>query len=225
MPRERAWRFNGFRARTMAKSEQIRAVFVGSGRTAWDEAGRVGGACDLPLTAAGLATVRAQLPALAGAKLSAILTSNDEASKQTAALVAAAAEGLAPRIRPIEGLADACMGLWEGLRHAELEEKFPKVYKSWREDPEAVIVPEGETLSEAQTRIVQALGSPFGRAGGDGAIAVVLRPMALTLVRCWVDAAPLRNVWSMVNEAPGLMWRTIPRDQLRRKPAPVRMTA
>lgn len=187
----------------------------------------MGGACDLPLTPIGLADAEAGLKALAGVKLSSILTSSDGASRQTAGLAAArvATDGVAPRIKLVEGLADACMGLWEGMRHAELEEKFPKVYKSWREDPEAVIVPEGETLVEAQTRIVQALGSCFSRVNAEGATAVVLRPMALALVRCWLDVAPLRNVWSMVNEAPALMWRTIPRDQLRRKPAPVRMTA
>ncbi len=211
----------------MAKSENIRVVMVCGGRTAWDEAGRVGGACDLPMTPQGQAELQTSMAELAGARLAAVLTAPDESSRQTAQLVSATiASGTPPKVRKVNDLADVCMGLWEGMRHEEIQEKFPKAFRQWREDPQAIVVPEGETLEEAQNRIVQALSSALGRyGGGDGAVAIVLRPMALTLVRCWLEAAPLRNVWSMLSDAPGLRWRTIERDQLRRRPTPVRINA
>lgn len=209
----------------MAKSEHIRIVLLASGRTAWDEAGRIGGACDLPMTPGGREAVAAHARTIADARLRTVLAAPDAASQETARLVAAASdqsEG-SPKLRTVEDLRDLCLGLWEGLRHAEIEEKFPTAYRSWRDDPEAVVVPEAETVEEAQARIVQALRSALVRATGDAAHAVVLRPTALALVRCWLDAAPLRTVWSMMSDAP--MWRTIPRDQLRKRPAPVRVGA
>lgn len=213
------------RARSMAKSEHIRVVFLASGRTAWDEAGRIGGACDLPMTPGGREAVAAQAKTLADARLRTVLSAPDAASQETARIIAAACDHSdgPPKIRLIEDFRDVCLGLWEGLRHAEIEEKFPTVYRSWRDDPGAVMVPEAETVEEAQARIVQALRSSLVRATGEAAHAVVLRPTALALVRCWLDAAPLRTVWSMMSEAP--TWRTIPRDQLRKRPAPVRVGA
>lgn len=205
----------------MAKRANIRAVLVASGRTAWDEGGRVGGACDLPLTPAGQLDIETAIKPLAEAHLGLVLCAPDEASRQTAEVVGkTAAGGPPPRIRQVEGLSDVCLGLWEGLRHEEIQEKFPKAFRQWREDPQAVVVPEGETLEEAQGRLVLALGSALGRVG-TGAVAIVVRPLALTLLRCRLEAAPLRNVWSMLNDAQGLRWQTIERDLLRRLPARV----
>jgi probable phosphoglycerate mutase len=210
----------------MAKTENIRVVLVASGRTAWDEAGRIGGACDLPLTPAGKTDLQALFKPLHESRLATILSAPDECSCQTAEAVAASADPAAPapRIKRIDALSDVCMGLWEGLRAEEIQEKFPKAYRQWREDPQALVIPEAETLDEAQQRLVQALSSALGRVNGDGAVALVLRPMALTVVRCWLESAPLRSLWSMLNDAVGLRWETIERSRLRRKP-PVRISA
>lgn len=211
----------------MAKSENIRVVLVCSGHTAWDEAGRVGGACDLPLTPQGKTDIESAVRPLAEARFAGVVCAPDESSRQTAEMVAATAgsAGQAPKIKQVDGLGDVCMGLWEGMRNEEIQEKFPKAFRQWREDPQAVVVPEGETLDEAQSRLAQALSNTLSRVNGDGTVAIVLRPLALTLVRCWLEAAPLRNVWSMLNDAQGLRWRTIERDQLRRRPSPVRLSA
>lgn len=207
----------------MAKSNDIRVVLIASGRTAWDEAGRVGGACDLPLTEAGAAQVRGTLAGLAETRLATVISAPDESSVQTAALVAASVSPVpAPKMRRVDELADVCMGLWEGLRNEEIHDKFPKAFRQWRDDPQAVVIPEGEMLEEAQNRLVQAFSSGLGRVNGDGAAAVVVRPMAHAVIRCWIESAPLRSVWSMLNEAQDLRWETISRDRLRRRP-PVRL--
>lgn len=206
----------------MAKTETTRVVFIEAGPTAWDESGRITGSCDLPLAAAGLARAQAEAKELAGAKLAAVITGPDEACRQTAEVVVGASDPASkPKVKLIAGLGEVCLGLWEGMRQDQLAEKCPTAYRQWREDPESVVVPEGETLEEAQGRVVQALGSALGRVGGEGAVAVVLRPMALALIRCWLDSAGLKNVWSMVTEGGGQGpdWRTLSKEQLRRPAA------
>ena len=208
----------------MAKSETTRVVFIEAGPTAWDESGRIAGSCDLPLTPAGVARATDAAKELVGAKLSVIIAGPDEASRQTAEVVAGALEAAGrPKVKLIAGLGEMCLGLWEGMRQEQLAEKCPTAYRQWREAPESVVVPEGETLEEAQERAVQALGAALNRVGG-GAVAVVLRPIALALVRCWLDSVGLRNVWSMVSESHGPDWRTLHREQFRR-PAAARVRA
>ncbi len=204
----------------MAKSEQIRVVLVRSGRTPWDDAGRIGGSSDLPLSPKGRATVLTEAGALTGAQVSVVVCSPDEASLESARILAksvAGPDGDEPRVRPVEELGNVCLGLWEGRTSSELEEKCPRTYRQWREAPTAVVVPEGETLEEAQDRITKALTRFLERADGDGCVAIVLRPLAMALVRCWLDARDLDGVWSIVEDQEPTQWRTIPRELLRKR--------
>lgn len=198
----------------MAKPDQVRVVFFRSGRTDWDVEGRIAGSTDLPLAAVGLSEVDADAKALGPATLSAVLCGPDEASRVTATVVARAAGG-SPKIKPIVELSEICLGLWEGQLRTELSRKCPSVCRQWKEDPGAVIVPEGETFLEAQDRVATALRKALSRSAGDGAVAVVLRPIALGLALCWIDGAGIRTVWPMVDGARGPIWRTLRRELLR----------
>ena len=212
----------------MAKPEQIRVVLIRSGRTPWDDAGRIGGSSDLPLSPKGRTAVETAAGTLCGTQVSVVACSPDEASLESARIVAkavAGAGGQEPKVRPIAELANVCLGLWEGRTSSELEEKCPKAYRLWREAPTAVVVPEGETLEEAQVRITKALTRTLERAEGNACVAVVLRPLALALVRCWLDARDLDGVWSMVNDQEPTQWRTIPRELLRKRAERTRASA
>jgi len=198
----------------MAKSEQVRVVFIRSGRTEWDAAGRIAGSTDLPVAAACRAEIAEVVRAIGPAKLSAVVSAPDEASLTTAHAVAGNAIG-SPKVKAIPELAEICLGLWEGQLKEDLARKFPSVCRQWQEDPAGVMVPEGETFAEAQDRVVAALKRVLVRASGDEAVAVVLRPIALGLGLCWVDGAELRNVWPMVEGVHGPVWRTLRRELLR----------
>jgi broad specificity phosphatase PhoE len=202
------------RQATMAKSEQVRVVFVPSGGTDWCQAGRVVGSTDLPLGAEFRPEVEALADKLKDAKLSVILSSPDEASVTTARAVASKVTG-SPKIKPIDDLAEVCLGLWEGKLKADLEKKFPTAYRQWEDDPAALVVPEGETFQEAQARVTSALQKLLGKSNGDGAVGVVLRPIVLALTLCWLDGAEIKSVWSMVQGTTGPVWRTVRRELLK----------
>jgi len=51
-------------------------------------------------------------------------------------------------------IAEMHYGLWEGLSHDEIEEKFPNMLAQWRKDPTGMRPPQGESPEELQTRII-----------------------------------------------------------------------
>jgi broad specificity phosphatase PhoE len=196
----------------MAKSNEIRVLLLRTGQTAWDQAGRLCGATDVPLSSDGLETAKQQAASLTGEQVSTILCGPDEASMATAQELAKSIGG---KVKPVEGLGEVNLGLWEGLLESELEEKCPRLYRQWVEDPASVQVPEGEGLQEARDRIVEVLNRALAKTR-NGAVGVVLRPLAHALVGCEFAGTSCRSVWSMMKTGPSMQWRTVAREALRR---------
>jgi probable phosphoglycerate mutase len=196
----------------MAKSDEIRVLLVRTGQTEWECAGRVCGAADVPLSPAGEAEARSSVESLTEAHLSTVFCGPDEASMATAK---ALAEKTGAKVRTVDELGEVSLGLWEGKLESELEETCPRLYRQWIEDPASVHAPEGETLEEARERLVETLGRALARSR-NGAVGVVLRPLAHALVGCELSGTPIRGVWSMMKSGGPLQWQTIPRDSLKK---------
>jgi probable phosphoglycerate mutase len=199
----------------MAKPQEIRVLLFRTGETEWDRTGRIAGAADVPLSMGGFEAVRRGVSAAEGAAISTVFCGPDEASQTTAAELAKASGA---RIKVIDELGEIHLGLWEGLLKSELEGKCPKAYRQWIENPGSVQAPEGESLDEAQSRIMNALGRSLSKAKPDnGAVAFVLRPVAMALVGCSLGGVPTKNVWSMLESGPATQWRSLPRNLSRRE--------
>jgi probable phosphoglycerate mutase len=172
------------------------------------------GATDVPLSQHGRDTVRETADSLADVRLSTIFCGPDEASQVTAQQIAGATGG---KIRINEELAEINLGLWEGILASELEDKCPKAYRQWFDDPAHVQVPEGESLDEARSRIIDGLARVLERVKpGNGAVGVVLRPIALALVSCELTGTPTSSLWSIIKTAPSTQWRTVEKETFRR---------
>lgn len=194
----------------MGKSKDIRVLLVRTGETEWDRAGRIAGSTDVPLSIGGFEAVRTLAQEFKETRLSSVYCGPDEASQTTARELAQVTGG---KVKVIDELGEIHLGLWEGMLETELQEKCPKAFRQWEEDPSVIQAPEGESLDQAQTRIMEAIGRSLSKAKTDnGAVAVVLRPVAMALVGCALGGVPNRNVWSMVESGPVTQWHTLPRD-------------
>lgn len=166
----------------MAKGGRVRVVVIRSGRTAWDEDGRLQGQADLPMSVAGEGQLRSALIGLA-AQFGSVFCSTDEASVASAKFAARAAGG---RVRQVPGLAEPHLGLWEGKKVSGLAEQNPKTMRQWREDPTAVRPPSGEAMIDARARVIEAaakiLDRPLRRP-----VAIVVRPLAFGVLRSVID--------------------------------------
>jgi broad specificity phosphatase PhoE len=58
---------------------------------------------------------------------------------------------------PDPAFTDIDFGEWQGLRIMEVQEKYPVLYRLWRENPGAVSFPRGETLAQVRRRAWEGL--------------------------------------------------------------------
>jgi broad specificity phosphatase PhoE len=151
----------------------------------------------IPLDDSGRAQARAWGDQFAQEPLKFVYASGEVTSQETAAVFADAAGA---RVKTIDGLEEVGCGLWEGLSEETIKQRFPKVYKRWREDPSAVTPPDGESLLDADSRLRQALARVRDRGNGH-TVGIVLGPTACALVRCRLEGATMSSIrtW-MANE-------------------------
>jgi probable phosphoglycerate mutase len=138
------------------------AVVVRPGETDFDDQERIQGALDLPLNARGQSRLTETISQLGDARLEVIYASPTEPACTVAQELGAALE---VPVRSVEGLRSLNQGLWEGMRLDDVRRKHPRVYKQWRNAPESVCPPEGETCDEAAIRVRQVLRKLLKRKG------------------------------------------------------------
>jgi broad specificity phosphatase PhoE len=197
----------------MRKNNEIRVLLVRTGETEWEKDGRIAGHTDVPLSEGGHRAIAEIARQFGGERIATVYCGPDEASLATAQQIA---DATGARVKSVPCLAEINLGLWEGIRCQDLEEKCPRAYRQWMEDPSVVQVPEGETVDEAQERILEGLGKVLDKAKTDnGAVAVVLRPVAMGLVGCALNGVPTKNLWSMMKAGLAAQWQTVQKGLLR----------
>lgn len=136
------------------------AIVIRPGETDFDQQSRIQGTLGLPLNSAGQLQVEETISRLEGTPLELIYASPTEPALATARQLGAA---LDVPVKELEGLENLNHGLWEGMLLEDLRRKHPRVYKQWRDQPEAICPPEGETCGEACDRVRRALKRPSRR--------------------------------------------------------------
>ncbi len=153
-------------------------VVIRPGCTDYDEEHRIQGSLDLPLNQKGEDQVETLVRELAGSQVDVIYSAHCEPALSTAE---ALGQTLRAPVKELDGLRNLNQGLWQGLTVDDVRRKFPKVFKQWRETPESICPPEGETITEAMNRIRQSLQKPLKR---KQSIAIVASEPLATLVVC-----------------------------------------
>lgn len=181
-----------------SKRNAITLALIRCGETTWDAEGRLHGRSDLPLSIDGRTAVSEDLATLNGGRLATIFHPSDDAAIETAQIIARAAGGKA---KAVADLADPDLGVLEGLTTQDFADRFSKRYKKWQEDPLSLTPPEGEPLVDARARLFGAV-SRLARRSRTDAIGIVLHPVGLGLLRCWLAQRPTADLWSMVRTRP-----------------------
>ena len=182
----------------MAERNDILLTLIGCGQTAWEEDGRVHGATDLPLCPVGQASISSIASAIRPKSVGVIYHSSDEASSDTAHIIA---EAVGSKTKLIENLSEPDLGLIEGLTEKDFAERFPRRHKQWLEDPLSLAPPEGEPLLDARARIFEACSKILKRSKSDHPV-IVLRPLGLGFMRCWLCDRSVTSLWDIVRARP-----------------------
>ena len=168
----------------MAKTEPFRVLLIRCAQTEWDASGRLQGSADLPVSEQGRAWATGLGERLASdedalPKPGLVLHAPDEASRETAQLLAAPSKA---KVKEVPELAAMSLGLWEGLRREELIERHPKNFGQWQSEPGSINPPEADSLLETQSRLFGALARTAEK-NPKRRVAIVLRPIEFEIVR------------------------------------------
>ena len=112
-----------------------RVILVRHGESSYNAERRVQGHCDLStLTTTGERMAAQVATALKEIQFDAVYSSPLQRAKRTAEIIVS---GLAvpPAIQTTDDLKEISLPLWEGLLFTEVEERYPKLYEDWRNQP------------------------------------------------------------------------------------------
>ena len=124
-------------------------ILVRHGETLWNKEKRVQGISDIELSEFGLKQAERLAECLKSMEIEAIHSSPLKRAYQTAETIA--------RFHEVEIEKEWCLreldqGDFEGLTFSELWEKHSSFLRKWIADPASVVMPNGESLEELQTR-------------------------------------------------------------------------
>lgn len=161
---------------------------------------RMVGARDIPLSDAGRAQIRAMarqfVPELlqgAGLGIGAVICSDLERCRETAALLLEALPQARPPLHVEPGLREICLGLWQGMTKAEIESAWPGAYAARGRDMAHYCPPQGESFMQAQRRALAALAR-WRRAYPWATLVVVSHAGIIGTLLAHYLALPLRHV-------------------------------
>jgi len=196
----------------MAKPKDFSLLLFRSAPTAWDLDDRLAGASDHPICPVGRETLERAIDQLDDTTLDVVLTATDESSVQSAELLAASTRA---KVRKLKSIDEVALGLWEGLRPEDIADKYPSASKQWVNNPSSVRVPGGESLIEAERRILEGLINGLDKVkAARPRVGVVVRPMTWGLLRCWLSDAPIDQIWDILRDAPMYGWYEVEREKL-----------
>lgn len=127
-----------------------RLLLVRHGETDWNREGRFQGQIDIPLNSNGRAQAEAARRFLAQIPIDRAYTSAMARPRQTAEAILAAHPGVP--LTSTTGLLEIGHGLWEGRLEREIAEGWPQLLTDWKERPETVQMPQGETIHDVWQR-------------------------------------------------------------------------
>lgn len=187
----------------MAKPMSATLVLVSAAGTGWDETGRLLGRAAVVATNDGLTGLHATAREIAEDQgdFDLVLCAPEDSARSSASLIS---EAVCAKLKPIDSLANVDLGLWEGTLREELEGRCPSTYKAWREQPEGIRPPEGESLGEALDRagegIRKAIEKLKVKPGQQPRVAVVVRSMLWAGLVARLDADARPEFWSLAGE-------------------------
>jgi broad specificity phosphatase PhoE len=162
------------------------------GTTTLNVQNRYRGRRDVPLDAQGWADAVEAAKALSPVGLKAIYAGPLRRTINTAQVIAD--ECRIPDVRILHGLVNLDYGEWEGMTSEEAAMFDPGMFRLYKEDPSHAICPNGERLSDAQARMVEAVQLMGERHKGERVAGVT-------------HAVMIRLIAATILDLPGADWR------------------
>jgi probable phosphoglycerate mutase len=180
--------------------KKTRLCVMRTGQTTFQAESRIESLAGSSLTDKGIEDSLAAAREMSAQKIGAVYGSRGQGEVQTVELVA---RELGAKARGAPDLRGPDFGLWQGLTTCELKRRQPTAYRLWKDAPQTVRPPGGETLIEVRRRLGGAIDAIL-RKHRNGSALVVLPPMALELVLCMLSDDDDDTIWRPAD--PSFTW-------------------
>lgn len=99
-----------------------------------------------------------------------------------------------------DDLREIQLGIWSGLREAEIKQQHPKLWDAWIKKPELTKIPQGEQLTAVQQRAIKAITHEIRSAHGN--IAFVAHKVTIATYLLYIAGAKLSSIWKYLEDNP-----------------------
>ena len=170
----------------------MRILLARHGETQWNFEGRYQGQEDIPLSETGRKQAQSLSTRLCDVQIDAAFSSPLKRARETAELALAERASLLkfdPRLMEINH------GEWEGLLAAEIHARDPELLQAWRDTPDSVLMPEGESLKHVLDRAWAALTDIIEQQNESDTVLIVAHDAVNRVLLCRILGIPYTNFW------------------------------
>ena len=172
----------------------MRILLARHGETPWNAEGRYQGQIDIPLSPVGEGQANALGQRLKDVRIDRAVASPLSRAQLTARL--ALGDARADMLQTDADLQEIAHGEWEGLLASEIQQKDPARLLAWREEPENVLMPGGESLRQVLDRSWRGLARATEGLGDDDTLLVVAHDAVNRVVLCRILGLPIGKLWT-----------------------------
>lgn len=172
----------------------MRILLARHGETPWNAEGRYQGQIDIPLSPVGESQAVALGERLKDVDIARAVASPLSRAQRTAQLALGQARtGLLSTDADLQEIAH---GEWEGLLASEIHDRDPARLSAWREEPDTVLMPGGESLRQVLDRSWQGLTRSCDGLSQADTLLVVAHDAVNRVILCRILGLPLSRLWS-----------------------------
>ena len=172
----------------------MRILLARHGETPWNAEGRYQGQIDIPLSPVGEGQANALGQRLKDVRIDRAVASPLSRAQLTARL--ALGDARADMLQTDADLQEIAHGEWEGLLASEIQQKDPARLLAWREEPENVLMPCGESLRQVLDRSWRGLARATEGLGEDDTLLVVAHDAVNRVLLCRILGLPIARLWT-----------------------------
>lgn len=180
----------------------MRILLARHGETAWNAEGRYQGQEDTPLSETGEKQARRLGERLRDVRIDRAVCSPLTRTYDTAQF--ALGEVRATMLMIDNDLMEIAHGRWEGKLASEIEAEDSERFRAWRETPDKVKMPDGESLKQVLDRAWPALARACDGMAGDETLLVVSHDAVNRALICRILGLPLFKFWTF-RQAPATL--------------------
>ena len=192
------------------KGDGARLILVRHGETDWNKAGRFQGQIDIPLNDNGRGQAAAAREFLSSVTINRAWSSTMSRPTETAEIILQAHPDVS--LSQTEGLVEIGHGLWEGKLESEIRDGWSELLETWKQRPETVQMPEGETIQDVWARSVKSWGDIAASLKSEETALVVAHDAVNKTILCDLLGLTPADIWAIKQGNGGVTVVDIPLD-------------